>query len=742
MIGLMRDSYATITALRLQVIPMHVHESHTMRFGPFVVDVSAQRIFKSGTLVKLPPQPFRLLLFLMQNRGRVVTRDEIQSHLWGAAFVDFDRGINLSINQIRAALVDNSDKPRYVETIPRLGYRFIAEITNGTGVASDLPSPETVQTAAILPLQQQTVASTQPSSHPSGRWQLYAVTLIVLGLVVCAAVLALKFGRSPLGLRNLKILKLTDSGTASVVSISRDGKYVAYVRSVAEKQELRLRQLSSNTEVQVLPPDLGNFVGVTFSPDDSYIYFVRSDPKDVGFRYLFVVPALGGIPRRIATDVDSGAAFSPDGRHIAYEHWIAPRSVSEIKIADPDGANERVLATISHASTLTNGNAGPLWTSDGKTILLPELLLENKPRWAMFAASVDDGSLREILSGSNAFGRPVWVENGKSLVIPRYDPALHRTQLWRASYPDFSFTRLTNDVSDYSLDLSGTQAGDFFVSVIFSLQSQIWEAPTNDLSNAAPLSSGDPALFDLSATRSGEIVALGLGGRLWKLGPTGAPVPFLTSIPEVAAFTRCGTSLVVLSAVRPAALLRIDFDGSSQKELARGYLASPVCSPDGRFVYYVTFDAPQTIWRVSVDGGEPLKIAPILGQSYMGTLVLNSIGTFLAYSYNSYTDSTSTGRHMVVIPATGGSPIHTFDVPGDGWTIQHWRPDGMALDYVRRVNGTSNLWEQPLAGGPPKPLTRFSSGQIFDFSWSPDKSKLLLSKGSVTSDVVLITDER
>jgi hypothetical protein len=119
--------------------------------------------------------------------------------------------------------------------------------------------------------------------------------------------------------------------------------------------------------------------------------------------------------------------------------------------------------------------------------------------------------------------------------------------------------------------------------------------------------------------------------------------------------------------------------------------------------------------------------------AFCGTSVRRS-----SYEGEQVVSSSCRRRKTVASLAT----IHTFDVPGDGWTIQHWRPDGMALDYVRRVNGTSNLWEHPLAGGPPKPLTRFSSGQVFDFSWSPDKSKLLLSKGSVTSDVVLITDER
>ena len=101
-----------------------------MRFGAFELNQSSGTIRKGGIPVKLQPQPFRVLLLLVGSAGRVVSRDEIQRCLWGdSTFVDFERGINFSINQIRSALCDSAEKPRYVETLPRVGYRFIASVT-------------------------------------------------------------------------------------------------------------------------------------------------------------------------------------------------------------------------------------------------------------------------------------------------------------------------------------------------------------------------------------------------------------------------------------------------------------------------------------------------------------------------------------------------------------------------------------------------------------------------------------
>src|SRR6476661_4434780 len=105
------------------------------RFSVFEVDRSASQLLKGGRPVKLAPQPFKVLLLLLDRRGQVVSRGEIQRHLWGeSTFVDFERGINFSINQIRAALCDDAEKPQYIETLPKLGYRFVAEVSHDPGI--------------------------------------------------------------------------------------------------------------------------------------------------------------------------------------------------------------------------------------------------------------------------------------------------------------------------------------------------------------------------------------------------------------------------------------------------------------------------------------------------------------------------------------------------------------------------------------------------------------------------------
>ena len=110
-----------------------------IRFGAFELDAAGE-LRKSGIALKLHPQPFRVLLLLAERPGEIVTREEIRRLLWGDnTFVDFERGINFCVNQIRSVIGDDAERPRYIETLPRRGYRFIASITIAESTKQVLP---------------------------------------------------------------------------------------------------------------------------------------------------------------------------------------------------------------------------------------------------------------------------------------------------------------------------------------------------------------------------------------------------------------------------------------------------------------------------------------------------------------------------------------------------------------------------------------------------------------------------
>jgi len=100
-----------------------------LRFGVFELDTQAEQLWKNGRTIRLQPQPFKLLRLLVGEAGRLVTRDEIRAALWtGDTFVDFEQGVNFAIKQVREALDDDADRPVYIQTVPKRGYRFLAPV--------------------------------------------------------------------------------------------------------------------------------------------------------------------------------------------------------------------------------------------------------------------------------------------------------------------------------------------------------------------------------------------------------------------------------------------------------------------------------------------------------------------------------------------------------------------------------------------------------------------------------------
>src|SRR5579859_2634811 len=163
-----------------------------LRFAVFEVDLRTFELRKFGTKISIQRQPFQVLVALLEKPGEVVTRQELQGRIWpGDTFVDFDLGLNKAIAKLRAILNDNPASPRFIETLPRVGYRFLAAVVSA-------PPDAPPEKAAILPLEQslptgQSVASqapvleSMPVAAKSRRyWAIYAASLLAL-LVAAAA---------------------------------------------------------------------------------------------------------------------------------------------------------------------------------------------------------------------------------------------------------------------------------------------------------------------------------------------------------------------------------------------------------------------------------------------------------------------------------------------------------------------------------------------------------------------------
>jgi Tol biopolymer transport system component len=181
---------------------------------------------------------------------------------------------------------------------------------------------------------------------------------------------------------------------------------------------------------------------------------------------------------------------------------------------------------------------------------------------------------------------------------------------------------------------------------------------------------------------------------------------------------------------------RMDIDGGNQKQLTgKSQDILPSFSPDGQWVFYTTTESDkQRLRKVSAEGGDPVQVTDYTSA---GPLV-SPDGKQIACGYINEQQTPPRWR-IAIISSDGGPPIKTFDISVLQSRFQ-WASDGRAILYNVTRDGVTNLWSQPVDGSPPKQLTDFKSDQIFRFDWSRDGKQLLFARGTITSDVVLVSD--
>jgi DNA-binding winged helix-turn-helix (wHTH) protein len=183
------------------------HRTRRTRFGAFDVDLRSGEVHKHGIRLKLQDQPFQVLSLLLEHPGDVVTREELRQKLWpGDTFVDFDTGLNSAVRKLRDVLGDSADEPRYIETLPRRGYRFIAHVENGHS-----PAP------ALVEVHLDPVLDSRPTPKPSNKRRVF----VAAGAGAFILVAVLVRGESiSLGLCSLELTS-SSSRTSSTRQVIR-----------------------------------------------------------------------------------------------------------------------------------------------------------------------------------------------------------------------------------------------------------------------------------------------------------------------------------------------------------------------------------------------------------------------------------------------------------------------------------------------------------------------------------------
>jgi eukaryotic-like serine/threonine-protein kinase len=339
-------------------------------FGPFVLDPGKRLLLRDGDHVPLPPKVLDTLLALVEHRRDVISKEQLLSWVWGDTVIE-EGGLARNISLLRKALGERPDEHRYIVTVPARGYRFVADVREGT--TDPQPQQETVaREATIDPSGESLPSSFALRRKSAARWRTIGVISLIIGAsaaLVWVSRSSSMFRTDPLP--NPRLIRLTStSGLNTDSALSPDGRLVAYASDRARTGtfDIWVQPVHGDTPTRITLGE-GDEVEPSFSPDGSLIAFSGGETGGI-----YTVGALGGDPHLIVRGARTRTPrFSPDGRSILY--WVGQTAWVIIPGRSTPGATGTLAVVPSSGGTprpLASDYAGArygVWSPDGKKIL-------------------------------------------------------------------------------------------------------------------------------------------------------------------------------------------------------------------------------------------------------------------------------------------------------------------------------------------------------------------------------------
>ncbi len=565
---------------------MDTSSSQTRRlykFGLFEADLEQGTLTRQGSPIKLQEQPFRILALLLEARGEILTREDLQKRIWPeGTYVEFDGSLNTALMKLRAALSDNADNPIFIETLPRKGYRFIApveaaRVDSPTVTTIRIESEEADLDGVVVPLEsEETTQSFLPREQPRPWVRVFSLNWWQSASIVAVAAALLAFAFWPSQeVRVAAVRQLTRSGQVDPWGkLVTDGSRIYFV--VRDVTGWNLMQTSvEGGSMQRTPTPFDNTRIFDLSPDHAQFLIGQLTHRGEETA-LWLWPVQGGAPRRIGDLMAQEAVWSPKGDSIASVRGEL------IQITDAEGSHLREVARFHPAPHSL------VWSPDGKRLRFTQTnLAENTD--SMWEIGVDGTSLRRVLPEGHRGpheGSGTWLAGGKY----------------------FAFSS--------GLDLRASLAID--------TQANLWLMEEkkglfrNHSGDPSQLTKGPIALDHPTATTDGSrIFAIGSHNEysLLRIDPkTSAKTAMLSESGATDMDFSLDGQWAVYAAREDGTLWKSRIDGSNRVQLTAGAAGAfaPHWSPDQKQILFTGFllDKQPRLYVVSAQGGAPKTVLP------------------------------------------------------------------------------------------------------------------------------------
>ncbi len=623
----------------------------------------------------------------------------------------------------------------------------------GTAASGSSVTASPVSSVSSLPVAPSNSAPSYRSSpvieaarEHKGRAGLVA-TIVVLVLAAAAfgiySLFQSKAGKGPAAFQNVSLEKLTDSGKVRLATISADGRYLFNVHDDGRgTQSLWMRQIATGSDKEIIPATEARYVGLTFSPDGNYLYFVRNEPQRPDINLLYQVPTLGGTPRLLITDVDSAVSFAPDGKRFVFLRDSGADANSKLIIANADGSNERALATLP-----LPGYKDPVWSPDGKTVAASILDPGGANLGRIVGLDPDTGKERTLYAATAQLSKPTWLPDSKTLAMIFQDVATNWDgQVGEVNARDGQFRRITNDLNNYSSNsLAATSDGKQLVAVQSNPSVGIYTMSSEPNAAGAPTLVENREDVNVGWTSDGKLVAIDWEGHILSMNADGSNRAVLYSDRLfMTGLSVCQDGRHVLFSMpnkqtKGISVFLLDLQAGTPTPITFGKVdVNAFCSPDSTFFLYTKLEnGKKTLMRQPFNGGEAKQI--FSGFAEFASLTADG-KTAAVLSIEGKGADTKTV--IKLIDANGGPAIKTIYPRTSIAGLMTFSPDGNYLYYPVNEHGVSNLVKQSVDGGDAVPVTKFDELVIYDYSYDWNNKTLAVTRGRSNSDAVLIRDQR
>jgi Tol biopolymer transport system component/DNA-binding winged helix-turn-helix (wHTH) protein len=689
---------------------MRESKTRRYRFDEVDLDVENLRLSVGSELRSLEPKSFRLLVFLVENPGRVLPKEEIITAVWSGVFVS-DNSLARSVTQIRKALDDDPRAPRYIETVPTIGYRFIGKLVEEPSAPA---APGNADSAVIAQPPATSDTATHigtPGSPRSGmkRRQQAAAAAVAFALLAAGATWWMRRLAGPAGpsgsadLRDTTFVQLTDEpGQELYPSLAPDGKSVIYAGRTSGNWDIYSLRVGGKNPVNLTRDSIADDTQPVFSPDGEKIAF-RSDREGGG---IFVMGASGENVKRIA-DFGYNPAWSPDGREVVFASTIA------------DPASRLSSQTRLFTVNITTGEKHPItpqvgvavqpnWSPHGYRIAYWAQVQGRLNVWTIPAGG---GEEVRVTNGVSVDWNPVWSPDGAWLYFASDRGG--SMNLWRAPIDEKS-GRVLGEIepvttpSTYASNLSFSHTGRQMAYMQRTQTSHIYRVGF------------DPA----RETAVGQPEPVTQGSR-----STGTP----NVSPD-------GEWIAAVEASQQGNLVVVRTDGSGLRHLTEDVYRNrgPVWSPDGKLLAFFSNRSGRVdIWTIRPDGGS-LRQLTYTRNGSITRPVWSPDGKRLIYSVMN-------GTPVVIEtdkPWSSQAPqaLPPLKEPDTFFEVTSWSPDARRLaGFQLRGDGRySGIGIYSFENGD---YTRFTDFGQSPF-WLRDSRRLIFSSGPSREGAIYLMDSQ